>query len=233
MDGIMRDVFHKWELQILLERAKKYKDIETGGTMLPVKRVYRNKPREYFEHIRRNRKNIMEVYTKDNNGDPRCPINGKIDGLFFGVRPDPSTMDIPNVSPFGEMRITIPVDALVNLSTRLYFADFYCHNKIHYVTLVTTQPNTIQDIFCRNHLPELSFVTNPFWIRQTAVTIWGKTSDKAMFYCCEEPRVEVFHTQDVDLEEDYIEWDTVKTIGRGHSTPGGIPKRLGCSTCNL
>ncbi|KAK2184229.1 hypothetical protein NP493_276g03011 [Ridgeia piscesae] len=44
---------------------------------------YRNKPRE--------KDNKMKVYMKDDNGDPKSPINGRIKGLFFATHVDPRT----------------------------------------------------------------------------------------------------------------------------------------------
>ena len=215
-------VLNKRELKRLMSKAEDFELNETDGEKLPVDYAYRNKSDDYFEDIEKNRSNIMEVYIKDNNGDPRCPINGNIDGLFFAVRPEPDTMEIPTVSPFGRRRIILPIDKLIKSNRRLYFADFWCHNKIHYVTLVVTKPSTDADIFCREHLPKLSLESNPFLYREISE-----------FYCCEEPRVEIFYTENIDLNKSYIQWDSVRTIGRGSSTPGGKPKRRDCSICNL
>ena len=152
------------------------------------------------------------------------PLMEKSNGLFFGVRPEPSTMEIPTVSPFGRRRIILPIDKLVKYNT-LYFADFWCHNKIHYVTLVVTKPYTDADIFCREHLPNLSLERNPFLFCERSFTFRQGSAQKPEFYCCEEPRVEIFYTEDVYLDKDYINWDTVRTIGRGSSTPGGKTKK--------
>ena len=111
-----------------MKQAEDFELSETNGEKLPVDYAYRNKSYDYFENISKNRKNIMEVYIKDNNGDPCCPINDKIDGLFFGVRPEPNTLVIPTVSPFGSRRIVLPIEKLVTSNTGLYFADFWCHN---------------------------------------------------------------------------------------------------------
>ena len=174
----------------------------------------------------------MEVYIKDNNGDPGCPINGQINGLFFAVRPEPSTMSIPTVSPFGNVRIILPIEKLLQSCPNFYFADFYCHNDIHYLTLVATKLNSSSDRFCRDHLLEISLDRNPFIFRELSWDpLTGATEQK--FYCCREPRVEILYTENIDLNENYIKWDTVRTIGRGSSTPGGLPKRRGCNICNL
>ena len=49
----------------------------------PVENMYRNKPHAYFERILNETQGIMEVYTKDYNGDPGCPINGKSRRAIF------------------------------------------------------------------------------------------------------------------------------------------------------
>ena len=231
-----RKVLLKGELKKLMNKAEEFEVREANGETLLVKYAYRNKPDHYFENIKNNRSNIMEVYIKDNNGDPGCPINGQIEGLFFAVRPEPSTMEISTASPFGKRRIILPIDKLIKSNTRLYFADFWCHYEKHphYVTLVVTKPNSDPDTFCKEHLLELSLEKNPFFFCKTN-SIFGPDGDQNLkFYCCREPRVEIFFTENIDLNEDYITWHTVRTLGkRGSSTPGGIPKRQQCSTCNL
>ena len=224
-----RKVLQKWELKKLMKKAEHFVLHEANGEKLQVMCAYRNKPYLYFVNIKNNRSNIMEVYIKDNNGDPGCPINGQIKGLFFGVRPEPSTMQVPTESPFGERQMILPIDQLVKSNIRLYFADFWCHYKKHSVTLVATKPNTDPDTFCKEHLLELSLESNPFFFCKSQ-----DGTQNSKFYCCKEPRVEILYTENVDLNEDYITWKTVKTFGkRGSSTPGGKPKRSQCPTCNL
>ena len=110
----------------------------------------------------------------------------------IGVRPEPTTMEIPTVSPFGRRRVILPIDKLVKSNRRLYFADFWCHNEIHYVTLVVTKPNTDAYIYCREHLPKLSLESNPFLYQDTFDPFLQDGTKKPEFYCCEEPRVEIF-----------------------------------------
>ena len=228
-----KEVLVKSELEKLMQKAEDFQLCGTNNQQLPVKCAYRNKPRQYFDNIRINKSNIMEVYIKDNNGDPGCPINGQINGLFFGVRPEPSTMDIPDISLFGDTRIFFPVQKLIQPATRLYFADFYCHKKIHYITFVATKSNSPADKFCEKHLLELSLDNNPFFYRRP-FTIFFNGFYETAFYCCREPRVEILYTENIDLSQDYIQWQKdVRTIGRGSSTPGGIPKRQFCKICNL
>ena len=226
-----KEVLLKSELEKLLQKAVEFLSCGVNNQQLPVKYAYRNKPCHYFENIRINKSNIMEVYIKDNNGDPGCPINGQINGLFFAVRTEPSTMDIPDISLFGNTRIFFPVTKLIQPTTKFYFADFYCHKKIHYITFVATNPNSPADKFCEKHLLEISLDSNPFFYRRACITFFGIES---AFGCCREPRVEILYTENIDLNKDYIQWQrNVQTIGRGSSTPGGLPKRQFCTVCNL
>ncbi len=214
--ALPQHVLSKSELEQLMNKAKQ----NTWGRML-VKFAYRNKSTAYFDDILSTKDEIMKVYMKDNNGDPGCPINGRIKGLFFAVRPEPGTTQPQSDSLFGPRRITLPVEKLIESDVKLYFADFYCHKRIHYLTLVATKPYSSADLFCRAHLIELP-EDNPFFKKEGGD-----------FYCSTEPRVEILYTEDVDLKADYIEWDTVPIIGRGSSTPGGLPKRRSCTVCNL
>ena len=227
-----KEVLRKSELKLLMLKAMYFLSVGTNDQRLPVRYAYRNKPRHYFENIRNNRSNIMEVYIKDNNGDPGCPINGQIDGLFFAVRPEPRTIEMPHESLFGDTRIYMPVQKLIQQETKFYFADFYCHKKIHYITFVATSPNSKADIFCQKYLLQLSLDSNPFFYRAPNPLFSPNTP--AQYFCCREPRVEILYTEDVNLNEHYIQWQrNVPTIGRGSSTPGGIPKRRFCARCNL
>ena len=223
-----KEVLLKSELEELMSRAVGYS--KTWNKLwLPVEFAYRNKTFAYFANIMLRRRGIMECYPKDNNGDPGCPINSQIDSLFFAVRPDPETEHIPDVSPFGDTRVTIPMLKLFDTCVNLYFADFYCTNAkgIHYVTLVVTKPNSIADRFCNTHLPRLSLYENPFLRFHRSPECYG-------FICPQEPRVELLYTENIDLNEQFVKWQTnVRTLGNGSSTPGGLPKRPNCRVCNL
>ena len=221
-----REVLTQSELSLLLQRAKVYNHRRSTEN-LEVQFAYRNKPLPYFKTIMQKRGGIMEVYNKDRNGDPGCPINEQINGLFFGVRIDPKTRTLPDDSYFGDKRIIMPIGKLVEGSVKLYFADFYCHKIVHHITLVITKPGTQTDQFCAKHLLELSIDKNPFFFRLPH-TIYSHK-----FYCSREPRVEILYTEDIDLKQKFIRWKTVKTLGRGSSSLVGLPKRSDCDTCNL
>ncbi|KAI0216721.1 Phytanoyl-CoA hydroxylase-interacting protein-like, partial [Lamellibrachia satsuma] len=131
---------------------------------------------------------MMTVYTKDNNGDPKSIINGQIDGLFFATSVDPDTSQPPDWSFFGRKRISISAKTMLTRDSNLYFADFYCNHKEHYVTLVLTKPGSKTDRFCKNRLINLDIRENDFLYR----------SNKKV-YVTSEVFVEVFYTEDIDL----------------------------------
>ncbi len=214
-----KTVFSKLELQQLKKKAE---DHVKGK--LPVMYAYRNKPEWYFQNILQNRGSIMEVYIKDENGDPLCPINGQINGLFFAVRPNPKTKQLPTESFFGGMRICLPVQDLFKSHLRFYFADFWCHNqKAHHVTLVATKPHSPADVFCNEHLLKISITKNKFFFRE----------QDGHYFCCTVPEVEILYTENVDLKAPNISWHAVKPLGRGSSLPSGIKKNKNCNVCNL
>lgn len=55
------------------------------------------------------------------------------------------------------------------------------------------------------------------------------------FLCIQEvPRVEIFYTENLILNAEQVERENdTATVGRGLSTPGGLPETRGCTTCNL
>ncbi|XP_046332187.2 uncharacterized protein LOC124115306 [Haliotis rufescens] len=128
-----------------------------------IKQFYRNKPVHYYTHIMSNRGGVMEKYIKDNNGDPYSAINKKINGLFFSGSLDARTRKPPDFSFFGDKRLFIPAEELFTWDTRMYFADFYCHNVVHYVTVVVTKKESAEDRFCEGRLIELDLKDNPFF----------------------------------------------------------------------
>ena len=219
-----REVLGKPELTRLMIKAEQY-----ISDWLPVRFAYRNKPCAYFQNIMYKKGGVMEVYLKDHNGDPGSPINGQIKGLFFAVRPDPVTGEIPDVSPFGDTRIIIPITNLLSKDFNLYFTDFFCTNSknIHYVTLVATKRNSSADQFCRTKLPPLNWYTNPF----LRIHMF---QDHCTFFCSMEPRVELLYTENINLRSSVVEWQyQVRTLGVGYSTAGGLAKRPNCTICNL
>ncbi len=223
-----KECFRQHELEMLLNKAQLFTHARNSQEPnSEVKFAYRNNTAQYFDDIFATEDKIMKVYTKDNNGDPGCPTNGQISGLFFAVQPDYKYSDpniLPDISPFGDTRVIVPIEKLIEPDVRLYFSDFYCFNdKYHYVSLVAAKPNTPADTFCQENLIKLP-EDNPFFFKV----------DEGFFCVKEMPRVEIFYTENINLNAEYIELDDeIYTVGRGLSTPGGLPKRSHCTTCNI
>ena len=198
----------------------------SNGEMKRAPVLYRNKPTKYWADIKRNHNYIMKPYMKDNNGDPGSPINHNINGLFFGATLLRGNM--PHTSPFGNLRFTISIERLLRPNMNVYFADFYCIEKNHYVTVVVCTPGSDADNFCQSHLPQLDLFDNPF-ICISLVDFHAYVSTQVW--------TEVFITDDVNIWEEMQYgnrcFDLVPTIGRGSSLKDGLVKNLACKDCNL
>jgi len=191
---------------------------------------YRNRWPTYFADIYMQRQGIMEVYTKDNGGDPASPINGQINGLFFmanNINGCP-----PRDSQFGEVRLQVPAEVLLYFKN-VYFADFYCmRGARHYVTLVVTIPGSGADNFCRERFLLLNLnVNSPFLYRLNGQLY--TTNNKTLF-------IELLYTENVNIAYlvqfygAFVDPNVPIADGcRGRSQPGGIPKNPICQKCNL
>jgi len=195
--------------------------------MMPCNWMYRNKDHAYFSRIQ-TYGGVMHTELKDNGGDPRSPINGRLRGLFFLANNESG--EPPPYSYFGPERIQIKSDELFRLAPNLYFADFYClgtgSGRKHYVILVMTQTGSSADMFCRQNLVPLVTANNPFLY-----------TNNGQLYTCNNLMVEVFFTEDLNITElqrnGKAVMKTVITQGQGHSTFGGKPKNRLCPICNV
>jgi len=153
--------------------------------------LYRNKEARYFETIR-DEGGMMKTRTKDDSGDIRSPINGRLDGLFFSASLYNGAL--PTISPFGPERLLIPSNVLLNERMCLYFADFYCayESSPHYIILVITRRNSNADMFCKSNLVCLDLHDNPFLFYRNGV-VRVSTSHRLW--------VEVFYTEDLQVYE--------------------------------
>jgi len=174
----------------------------------------------------------MKPYPKDNSGDPRSPINGRIDGLFFMASVKPGSKKgepIPD-SAFGNTRILVPVEELLAKAPNLYFTDFYCMGgKRHYVTLVMTRPGSKWDKFCANRLLSLSLSdrsSNPFLFCDDSTRRLHVSSKNQLF-------VELLFTEELDISGYKRKRTRIADNCRGHSKNGGKPKNPDCRICNL
>ncbi|XP_062570345.1 phytanoyl-CoA hydroxylase-interacting protein-like isoform X3 [Saccostrea cucullata] len=218
-----------YELKKLQDKCVNFIKASESNKFLRLRYMWRDKPTSYWENILDVEDGQMVPYTKDFNGDQRSALNGNIDGLFFGCGLYPKNGKPPWFSFFGNRRLYISSTAIFRKSMHLYFADFYCHTKNHFATLVLTKPNSEQDEFCREHnLPQLDITNNPFLKIQT-------TNGEVLVTVG--VRVEVLYTETMDVNEvtdcgiGRFVW--VKPRGRGQSRPKGIPKNLSCQICNL
>ncbi len=225
-----RAILVKAEVQELLKKARNFM-LQFNNNNIQIIDMYRNKPFQYFNDIIQNKGCIMHKYKKDFNGDPGSPINGAIDGLFFHIWLD-RTGNPFRQSPYGDVRISLPLkDYIIPGFHNVYFADFWCHNIQHYVTLVVTERGSREDRFCQEHLPELGLHghSNPFFFFDHA---------RNKFLCSSKPVVEILYCMDINLENVFkrragCNFYSVQTMGHGSSKPEGIPKNAYCNTCNL
>ena len=160
----MASSYKQRELTQLMEKAELYK-ISHNGSLKYCSNLFRDKTENYYDAIISG-SGIMEPYEKDSHGDPRSPINvHRLKGLFFNACVDPKKN---KHSIYGTKRLNMQPTGLMDSSTRLYFADFYCvpgkgfRIRPHYVTVVMTTSGTREDKFCRDNLVALDVENNPF-----------------------------------------------------------------------
>ena len=196
-------------------------EVTSSTPMLQMKYLYRNRSRDYFDKIAKNG-HIMKKYMKDNSGDPKSPINGKLNGLFFMANVDKLTLSPPATSPFGDTRLSIPYAELLR-GCNLYFADFFCMRRsAHYITLVAAKQGSTSDKFCQKRLLKFDpYKPNRFLcingpVAKVSQSLW----------------VEVFYTEDINIKE--MEGAHLTTVpSTGTSTPGGVRKNTHCTHCNM
>lgn len=110
------------------------------------KYLYRVKPQVYFDDIIVRRNGLMQKYIKDDNGHSASPINGELRGLFFSGRLIGE--NFPSKSPFGDKRFFVNArHVILPEAVNIYFADFYCNNVQHYVTIVCCRKRSSTDAF--------------------------------------------------------------------------------------
>ena len=190
---------------------------------------YRDKNQDYYNYIFDKRQGIMEKYEKDSHGDPANPINAQISGLFFSATMDRLRGGPLRESIFGDRRVKLQPSLLLNENVNLYFADFYCINKTHWVQLALAENGTKADELCRKLLIQLDKYKNPF--------LYISKADTKSIQVTTGVAVEVFYTHDVNLPACGIPnkycIENVMSRGPGGSRIGGIKKKEYCLTCNI
>lgn len=208
------------ELIQLQLKAKNY----NFGQLKSIRYLYRNKPVDYYSAVRSTNHQVESAYLKDHNGDLFSPINGRLKGLFFNGVIVGGVEDLEEGSPFGPVRLKIEASLLFNECSRLFFADFYCNTRQHYVTLVVTKLGSEAWYFCSSHLLPLNSFNNPWLCHDRR----GNVSLNHNLFL----RVEIFYAHDVDTKiGSFVE--NVSTRGIGRSTATGFPKNRNCHICNL
>jgi hypothetical protein len=231
--------FTKSEVDQLYMKARNYVDYIKSSDrpeFYPCSVLYRTKPYDYFHKIKWENNNIMKPYIKDNNGDPRSPINGRINGLFFLANVDFETKEPFPRSPYGNTRLMANINAfdISSSETRLYFADFFCrkregrfrYKRAHSVTLVLTKTGTAADMFCQDHLVELDKTCNPF-LRKSFYYTNAEVSGSGVW-------IEILYTESIDINN----WETVTGQARfmdvrENCRAGAAEKDRCCGSCNL
>lgn len=220
-------------------------DFCQGQMVTTITHLYRNKSREYFDQVLNKEDGLMLPYKKDYGGDPSCPINGRLKGLFFAATLVQGR--IPEASPFGNTRLTLPVEELIEPDTNLYFADFFCMpimsiNNNHYIVLVVTKQGSPADLFCNTILPQININNNLFLTRRAgpngpSFTIPFKTG----FDHDGRPHklwIEVMYTEAIDMANMLIKYGdaiitTCRTFGEGSSKKEtGVRKHTNCTICS-
>ncbi|KAK6051706.1 hypothetical protein COOONC_10791 [Cooperia oncophora] len=169
----------------------------------------------------------MEKYIKDNNGQPANRINGIISGLFFSARVY-ADGSLPTQSPFGNVRMMVPPNALLDPTiNNFYFADFYCNYYTHYVTVVICRKGSETDSYCYMKLHQMDPEDNPF----LTVSAPRHGHYAPTYFVNSGVWVEIYYTEDVPLW--LGRFDSIQTTGAGTSKVGGLPNNKHCERCNL
>ncbi|KAL3106035.1 hypothetical protein niasHT_022216 [Heterodera trifolii] len=206
-----RAIFSLEEMKVLMQKAIDF----TGSEMQPFTYLYRCKPKIYWDYVINETRAEMNPYEKDSNGQAASPINTAISGL------------VPTQSPFGDVRFMLPASTLLQPQLNLYFADFYCNTKPHYVTVVVCREFSDIDRFCRRTCIPLAPFDNPFLLFQpnNSPTVPLTFSAKRNVW------VEIYYTDNVPLA--WGQLHHISTFGVGTSKIGGLPHNKSCRVCNL
>ena len=121
---------------------------------------------------------------------------------------------------------------MFNESNNLYFADFYCNNVAHYITLVITKQHSEADDFCRKYLCKLDMTSNPFIFRKkdpiTGISWTWIAILKSSFH------IEVFYTESLNIKHLLAKGSRFSTVASyGCSKPGGIQRNETCAICDI
>ena len=222
-------IHNKKDLTRLLSKAEKF----VGSKNEICHTFYRDKNSRYFDDIRANKNGYMQVCRKDHHGDPKSPINGRTDGLFFSTNIQYGTTEPIPWSVFGDTRLLIPMEKLYRKCPNLWFADFYCIHRTHYVTLVMAEPDSKTNEFCRTHLVPLNWKTNRFLSRELVYNYRHNENEPIFRVTTSGVFVEVLFTEGLNISS-YVNY--LKHVDMtGERTGGrvGLEKNPDCEICNI
>ena len=186
--------------------------------------ITRDKDPKYFQDIFENEKGVMKKCLKDGFGNPECPINGCLKGVFFSAKVNWATGNPFPHSPHGTRRLKLAANELITADKKLYFAAFYCtifneagkgeaaKGRQHTLTLVLCEPGSNSDKFCEKALPGLDITENDFM----------KIDTKGKVKVTKGATVEIFYTEDMNIPAYNFQLEDVKTT-----------KNMACFNCNL
>ena len=218
------------DLARLLSKAEKF----VGSNNEICHTFYRDKNSGYFDDISVNKNGDMQVCRKDHHGDPKSPINGRINGLFFSTNVQYGTTEPIPWSVFGNTRLLIPMEQLYSICPNLWFADFYCIHEPHIVTLVMTEPNSETDEFCREHLVQLNWHTNRFFSRALTCKDYRYNETEPIFRVTTSGVfVEVFFTEGLNICRYLNSLRHVDMRGQRSGGGVGLKKDPDCGICNI
>ncbi|KAI3416109.1 hypothetical protein GPALN_005658 [Globodera pallida] len=121
----------------------------------------------------------------------------------------------------------LPAYMLLQPHLNLYFADFYCNSKPHYVTVVVCREHSDADRLCRRTLLPLAPFDNPFLLFQHSTS----PTTPVTYSANRNVWVEIYYTDNVPLSWGHLHH--IHTFGVGTSKIGGLPHNKGCRVCNL
>uniref|UniRef100_A0A672FT24 Phytanoyl-CoA 2-hydroxylase interacting protein-like a n=1 Tax=Salarias fasciatus TaxID=181472 RepID=A0A672FT24_SALFA len=197
-----------------------------SGRMLPFSVFYRNQQEALLHPDRYTPQRHLLPAVKDDSGSHGSPISGKLRGIFFSCNTEFNTGEPPQDSPYGPHRFQVRADLLFNLSTNIYFGDFYCmYTSYHYVILVLAPAGSGGDAFCRGRLPLLDRSGNAF------LTCRAEADGSLSFCHAQDVILEVIYTEPVDV--------TLGSVTRvsGHQlmslSTANAKKDPSCKVCNI
>ncbi|CAO4360489.1 unnamed protein product [Caenorhabditis nigoni] len=222
--GKVRSVFSHQEFAYLHLKCAIFIDTNQQiPQMQEISVVYRCKPKEYWDQIQTHCQRMMYKYSKLVNGQPANLLNGRLAGLFFStyIKSDGS---LPKTSLFGDVRFSMPAGILLDPRVhRLYFGDFYCRQRRHYVTLVVTRKGSEADMYCFLNLLSLHPLFNPY------LKIIYEDNGNWRFFVATALTVDLFYTENVHTC--FGRFSPVEP--RGGNFPGVYPNDKTCRMCNL